>query len=440
MSMIKITANIILHGMGLISFGLMLAVTHIQAATLPQFSPDKHMGVATCASGVCHGKSAPDTSSQVMLNEYRTWLSEDDHSNAYKTLMSSHAKSIANKLGLTSAHTAKICLDCHADNVPKEQRGRRFQISDGIGCEACHGGSERWLSDHSEVTATHQSNIQLGLYPSEQPRQRAALCLSCHLGTKDKFATHKIMGAGHPRLSFELESFTFNQPAHYKIDADYEQRKGSIQSVNMWLSGLVYKAQKQLELLQSERFVQHGLFPELAFYECHACHRPMAISRMPVEQLSSNLPAGTVRLDDAALVLIASVLDALNHATHQELIAAIKQFHQASLNNKNALLAAAIQLQTIITSAADQLIDHAYTAQDKSKIRMGLLDDAVSGLFKDYSSAEQAFIAVETLSIDLKDDGKIQTQLDSWFDSVKDEDGFIPAQFSTLAHQLRDRL
>lgn len=410
------------------------------AATLPQLSDDKHMGVATCASGVCHGKSAADTNSPVMLNEYRTWLSEDDHSNAYKTLLTPHSKSIARKLGLPSAHTAKICLDCHADNVPTDQRGRRFQISDGIGCEVCHGGSERWLSEHTEKTATHASNIELGLYPSERPRERAELCLSCHLGTQDKFTTHKIMGAGHPRLSFELESFTFNQPAHYKIDRDYEQRKGSIASVNMWLAGLLYKAQNQLALLKSDRFGSQGLFPELAFYECHACHRPMAISRLPLEQLSHHLPTGTVRLDDAALVVLSSVLDATKNTKHEALTAAIKHFHQASLNNKNALQASADQLLTIIYSIADQLIDKTYTAQEKSNIRTGLLHDAANGFFKDYSGAEQVFLAVETLSIDLKDDNRIQKQLDDWFDSVKDEDNFIPAQFSGLAGQLKDQL
>ncbi|MGK0321912.1 MAG: hypothetical protein ACI9JP_004111, partial [Granulosicoccus sp.] len=38
------------------------------------------------------------------------------------------------------------------------------------------------------------------------------------------------MGAAHPRLSFELDLFTANQPAHYSVDADYMARKGTIPS------------------------------------------------------------------------------------------------------------------------------------------------------------------------------------------------------------------
>jgi len=45
------------------------------------------------------------------------------------------------------------------------------------------------------------------MYPTEEPMERARLCLSCHLGTERKFATHEIMGAGHPRLAFELELY-----------------------------------------------------------------------------------------------------------------------------------------------------------------------------------------------------------------------------------------
>jgi hypothetical protein len=61
------------------------------------------------------------------------------------------------------------------------------------------------------------------MYPTEQPEVRAKLCLSCHFGTEDKFATHRIMGAGHPRISFELDTFTEIQPAHFRVDEDYKE-------------------------------------------------------------------------------------------------------------------------------------------------------------------------------------------------------------------------
>jgi len=412
---------------------LVFISTHILAATLPEFSSDKHMGVATCSSGVCHGKSAEDTTENVMLTEYREWLQFDDHSGAYKTLLKPTSKKIAQKLGLENAHTAKICLDCHADNVPAEKRGRKFQITDGIGCEACHGGSERWLSDHKEEGATHKKNIQLGLYPSEKPRDRAKLCLSCHLGTKDKFATHKIMGAGHPRLSFELESFTQNQPAHYQVDADYEKRKGSIRSVNMWLTGLVYKASTQLQLLQSKQFKQHGLFPELSFYECHSCHRAMSPSRWPTEPASIHVATGSVRLDDATLVMLTSILEANNNNKAASLKTEIKQLHNASLIDKPSIINRAKQIQELLNDIAAIVINKQYTKNNKLNMRKKLLSDAAAGKFRDYSSAEQVFFAVETLSIDLKDDNKQAKNLNKLFATLEYEDNYYPDQFQAIA-------
>ena len=72
-------------------------------------------------------------------------LLNDRHSKAYKTLLNEESRTIARKLGLKNAHTADICLDCHADNVPKDKRGPEFFISDGVGCETCHGGGENYI-------------------------------------------------------------------------------------------------------------------------------------------------------------------------------------------------------------------------------------------------------------------------------------------------------
>ena len=111
-------------------------------AELPQDDAYVHMGVATCAASQCHGSAIPRDGSSVLQNEYVTWTQDDPHAGAYDTLTSDQSRRIAARLGLESATGAKICLDCHADNVPPARRGERFHLSDGVGCEACHGGSE----------------------------------------------------------------------------------------------------------------------------------------------------------------------------------------------------------------------------------------------------------------------------------------------------------
>src|ERR1700722_8732552 len=79
------------------------------------FAADKHLGVASCATSVCHGKQTAQAGRDVALNEYVIWLEQDRHSQAYRALDNTRSRSIAANLGLPSASTAKICLDCHAD-------------------------------------------------------------------------------------------------------------------------------------------------------------------------------------------------------------------------------------------------------------------------------------------------------------------------------------
>ncbi len=96
---------------------------------------NKHLGVASCSSSVCHGNVKSTSSYDVQLNEYIIWSHDDSHSKAYSVLMSDRSRAIAAKLGLPNAYDAKLCLDCHADNVPESVRGKEFNLADGIGCE-----------------------------------------------------------------------------------------------------------------------------------------------------------------------------------------------------------------------------------------------------------------------------------------------------------------
>ena len=96
----------------------------VEAEQLPQYAPQDHLGVATCASGVCHGSVRAREATAVSQNEYVIWSRRDRHRAAYNTLLTDQSKSIAKNLGLKNAHEADMCLDCHADNVAVENQLR----------------------------------------------------------------------------------------------------------------------------------------------------------------------------------------------------------------------------------------------------------------------------------------------------------------------------
>lgn len=415
--------------------GALVLAGAAQAAPLPDSGANVHEGVASCSNSVCHGKKAPSTDSPVLLNEYTTWIDEDQHSQAYATLRSDQSVRIAKNMGLPNAHTADVCLDCHADNVPKEKRGRRFQITEGVGCEACHGGSGKWLESHAEEGTSHADNLAKGMYPTEEPVERARLCLSCHLGTERKFATHEIMGAGHPRLAFELELYTVFQPRHYETDADYRARKPFIPSVNMWLAGLLVSSEQTLELLQEDWFTKRSLVPELSFFQCHACHHPLDDLRWQPEGGAAALPPGSVRLNDASLLVLQSVLSILGNDAAAQIQRGINELHQSTLTDRNAVVAAAAKLEKILPPLEKAIVDRDYNAADMKRLREGIIKAAANQRYRHFTAAEQAYMAVENLCIELNDDKRLQANLDEWFEIVEKENEFNPQKFAASANR-----
>ena len=401
-------------------------------AAEPGVADYKHLGVASCATSVCHGKLSPAPDKHVALNEYQTWTREDRHAQAYRTLDLAESKRIAANLGLASASAAPICLNCHADNVPSDKRGPKFQISDGVGCEACHGGSEKWIQSHAAESATHKGNVALGMYSTEQPLKRAELCLGCHLGTKDRFATHAIMGAGHPRLSFEMEAYTANQPAHYVVDADYEQRKGRIPGMNLWLTGQIESTRRMLTLLQTDMFHSGGMFPEFAFYDCHSCHHPMDKIRWNAQRAGAGIKPGTLRLQTQNLIVLQAVTETFEPAALNELVGLTNALIRAGQRDRAAVAAAARTLQDWVEKR-DGLSRRQFATADITAMRKTLVKYGATDKAGDFAAAEQIVLGLESLSYSLGDHDKKKAALDPLFNAVKNDTAFSPQQFASAA-------
>lgn len=422
--------------------GATAALTARADASLPQNGHDKHLGVASCASGVCHGSVEGLEATHVLQNEFVTWTQQDKHATSYQTLLGERSRKIAQKLGIANAATATICLDCHADNVAQAQRGDKFQINDGIGCEGCHGGAERWLSSHAS-NAKHEDNLALGMYPTNNVRARADLCLSCHLGNDRKFATHRIMGAGHPRLAFELDTFGVLQPQHYRIDADYAERKGSPGSVGTWLGGLVAAAKKNLELVQGPRFASASVFPEVALFDCHACHHLMSDQRWQPRRETARLGPGEIRLNDANLVMLASVAEVMAPGQYRTLIDGIADLHAAVRSDRDAVIAAARRLSGTVDQLGGSLVGSLVGGKvgeaEMKRILGNLFKQGLQGEYRDYVAAEQSVMAVDLLLIATGKKEATKAAVDRLYGTVRDENHFDAAKFadslSALQHQ-----
>lgn len=417
-----------------------LTVTFLIVSAAPQvLSEDtvdshtaKHMGVATCANTVCHGVRLLENDSNVEQNEYQSWLLQDPHSKAYKTLLSAESQSIANKLGLESAATTKVCLDCHADNVPHEQRGPEFLISDGVGCEACHGGSENWLGSHLIKPYSAERNYADGMYPTAPLQQRAELCVSCHVGTPEKFASHDIMGAGHPRLSFELDTFSNRQPVHHVIDADYITRKNQDLPATRLLIGMAVQAQTVAKNLTSELLENHQGHPDLSLFNCHACHNSLNDLQWQKRPSTIGLRPGSIRLNDSSFLLLAALTGALDLDLQRQLFSSIKELHTASAVSVNAVKEAANNLINLTDSTLNLFEQSDLTPQVLRQMIQGVTKLGVDGEYQDYIAAEQAVMALDALSQGIAIDSKFTLFIDEAYRLTENDETYQPKYFKQL--------
>jgi hypothetical protein len=414
---------------------------------LPQLASDQHLGVVTCAGSTCHGATAPSDAASVLQNEFVVWHRQDRHAQAYKVLLNERSQRIARNLGLPAAEKADICLDCHADNVAPERRGPRFQISDGVGCEACHGGAQRYLGPHLYADPTHAKNLAAGMYPTTDPRARARLCLSCHLGTRDKLATHRIMGAGHPRLSFELDTFSDIQPAHHRIDDDYRARKGQPGAARLWVDGQFAAAGEYLDLFRAYQGRAHGVFPELFFFDCHGCHRSLHGQRWQPRPGLDPAP-GSVRLNDASLLMLRQIVRVAAPARQPPLDAALTQLHAAVSRDMPSTLAAVQRVQALLADVQREVAQRGFAAADMSALLASVVSGGARGEYADYAGAEQAAMAIGALlnalrasgAVSPADAARLDALLGRIYELLQDDARYEPARLMDAMQAMQGAL
>ena len=421
------------------------------AQTLPDKSPDRTLGVVNCASSLCHGSIAGWNGSAVMQNEYVVWSRLDKHAGAQALLLGDRSRRIAAKLGLPQpAHQSKLCLDCHAHNpvaaVAAVAAMPAHSVKDGVSCEACHGPAERWIAAHTEPGATHRSNIAHGMYPTDQPLARAKLCLSCHVGSGDKYVTHRLMAAGHPRMSFEMETFTSLQPAHFKVDADYIQRKGKFDGVKVWAIGQAVAVSAQVDILLDPRRGRDGIFPELTLFDCHACHHPMADKRwQPASAFGQRISPGLVRLNDSAALMLRLILRQTDPALAERFTAVVAQLNSA-LAGTGDVPERALALKALADEAAHKIAVSGVSLEQLRAMALALVDDGLAGVYADYAGAEQATMALGSVVNTLHKLGQLKSAaalnkgLADLRAALLQDEAYKPAELQARLRQFRPLL
>ncbi len=416
---------------------------------LAQDKAGTHEGVASCGGSACHGRLVP-SGKTVRQNELITWQDKSSaagaHSRAWQVLATPRADAITARLGLGRARDAEACLGCHVETG--QMRGPLFQVSDGVGCEACHGASGGWLSSHTAVGATHAQNVADGLVALEVPKIRAGICLDCHFGSArtGQFVTHQMMAAGHPRISFELDLFSVLQ-AHYDIDDDYAKRKTMAGGVKFWSVGQAMAVERALSLYADANHGREGAFPEFYFFDCQSCHR--RISDAPNAPITAEtnparpIPPGMPPFDDENLIMLSAVAHAAAPDLAGEFDANARAFHAALARDRESAAAAADKLAASARALADNLAARNFNRADAMAALRNVLEES-NARYTDYAGGAQAVMAVDTLINAMVGAGQlsrqqangVRPQIDRLYADVRDPNAWKPAEFRAAMQEV----
>jgi hypothetical protein len=288
----------------------------------------RFIGAGGCSGSNCHGgtAAASEKDSRIWGNEYAIWSLNDKHSKAYQVLSEPRSKRMAEVLRIANAQTEARCTVCHAVGSTEKSR------SDGVACEACHGAAEKWLGPHTQ-TNSHASSVAAGMTDTKVLHVRAGMCLGCHLGTKDKVVDHELIAAGHPDLNFELDTFGWAQPAHYR---EVRAAAGkSLPRVRVWAVGQAAALAEGMRML-AQRAGRN--WPEFSELECYQCHHELRLDSWRIQRGYGGRKPGSLQVNTARTevvrVLVAQAApeqrNALDGAINQVAAAVANQLHDGS--------------------------------------------------------------------------------------------------------------
>lgn len=159
-------------------FLIPLAVTFVFAsASFAQQKSFTFEGSASCKK--CHFTKKSGAA-------FKVWEGTK-HAKAFETLASEKALAIAKEKGIADPQKAGECLQCHvtAHGVDKKLLGAKFSMTEGVGCEACHGAGSAYSDKEVKeaIAAGKTDPASVGLHkPTE------ADCKKCHNEKSPTFA------------------------------------------------------------------------------------------------------------------------------------------------------------------------------------------------------------------------------------------------------------
>lgn len=332
--------------------GISVCSLLLASAEHSRASPSKPRGAAavgagSCAASGCHGGPRE---LGVKGSEYTIWATLDKHASAYSVLFEERSKKM-----VADGHPEKssLCLKCHGLDQAAEHP--EYQ-PDGVSCETCHGAARDWVSQHylpDWKGRTPDAKAALGFIDTQNLLQRGKACAACHVGDGAREVNHDLLAVGHPRLAFEYSAFLAMEAKHW--DEAAEKHRLPDLEIRTWALGQVLSAQSALELLAARASDSARPWPELAEYDCYACHHDLKSKSWRRAQAIGPQP-GTPEWGAWFTALLPKALTA-GQADARQIEAELRNVHQkmAFVQDRQSAAAAARRVAALLEQAAQSL-------------------------------------------------------------------------------------
>ena len=407
----------------------------------------KYVGAGSCSAVACHGGIQPRSVTRVLQNEYSTWVTSDKHAQAYNSLTGPLGKQIAATLKLGPAEKAPRCLVCHALSVEPALRARDFDLNDGVSCESCHGPASQWLGPHIQANSVHEKMVALGLYDNKNLALRTEKCLTCHLGAPGMSVDHELIAAGHPDLTFELDSFSAVEPPHWiEKTADDQRSTDLLFGTRAWAIG--QSVQLQQSLLRLARHAHSGPWPEFSEMDCITCHH--ALTGPQSWRQKTGFPghrAGDPPYNLARYALFRHFAAEVDPGLNSELAAAtarVSALVTSMSPDRAAVESAANRAAELAGRMSAEIERTGYDRARTERLLRSISADGEAISLDGERTAEQATMTVDSLYIaDAKagaSNAATRSAIDGLFKLVNNPSAYNAPQFAAQMHRVHDSL
>ena len=415
------------------------AATAPAVVAQPPSGTPSFTGPGSCAAVACHGAVRPVAGSRILQTEYSTWIAQDRHARAAEVLGNPVSVRMAKILGLGAANTAPKCLACHSLEAPEGRQARTF-VNEGVSCEACHGPASAWLGPHTTKGWTHAQSVQLGMYDTKDLVKRTERCLTCHLGTSDKFVDHEMIAAGHPDLVFDLEAFSAAMPRHWRTP---DEPFSVLRSFGV---GQLVHLRSSLERLAWR--VKGPVWPEYAELDCFSCHHSLTRAEDSWRQSlgyenrrPGNPPLNVSRWTTARHVLAA--YDARAAAELNDVMTSLAREASRLQTNRDQVAALTGRARGILDAGVARALATKPDAAIANRLLRAIAADAEQIAQHGERAAEQAAMAMETLYSTLSataEGGPVRAAFDELFSQFQNPSSYEPRRFVAQVRKIEGAL